>query len=268
MTDGISVRDLRGFIFDMDGVIYRGNQVLPGAVVLLENLRRANVPVLFLTNNSTRPPQEVVAGLADMGIQANVAEILTSAMATAAVLAKEMPGRRVLVIGEAGLSAALMEAGFSLTEAHRQAEVVVVGMDRACTYAKLREAALAVHRGAPFIATNPDRTLPTEQGLTPGTGALVGAVELTTNVKARVIGKPEPSIFWQALARLGTPAEFTAAIGDRPETDIVGGQRAGLRTIAVLTGVGSVEAFATMQPPPDWVFEDLVELNRAYFDLR
>jgi len=83
-----------------------------------------------------------------------------------------------------------------------------------------------------------------------------------------VIGKPEPSIFWQALARLGTPAEFTAAIGDRPETDIVGGQRAGLRTIAVLTGVGSVEAFATMQPPPDWVFEDLVELNRAYFDLR
>ena len=129
----------------------------------------------------------------------------------------------------------------------------------------LREAALAIQRGIPFVATNTDRTLPTEEGLVPGAGSLVGMLEIATNRKARAIGKPAPDIFLVALQRMGATAAYTGAIGDRPETDILGGQAAGLRTIAVLTGAGTPEQFAAMHPGPDWVFADLMELNRAYF---
>jgi 4-nitrophenyl phosphatase len=260
-----ALRDLAGFIFDMDGVIYRGNAVIPGAVEFVAALRRAGVPFLFLTNNSTTPPEKVAARLAGMGIAAEPAEVLSSAEVTAANVAAQVQGRRVILIGEEGIRRALLAQGFTLVEQHSEADVVVVSMDRQLTYAKLQEAALAIGRGAPFYGTNLDRNLPTEVGLIPGSGALIGALELATGVKPITFGKPEPAIFHYALSRLGTPAHLTAAIGDRPETDIAGGRRAGLRTIAVLTGVGTAEAFAALQPGPDWVFEDLVALNRAYF---
>jgi 4-nitrophenyl phosphatase len=219
-----------------------------------------------VTNNSTTPPRLVAERMASMGIPTEAPEVLTSAEATAAVLASELPSCRVLVVGEAGIEQALLATGLALTDDHRQAQAVVAGLDRACTYAKLREAALAIRAGAVFVATNTDRTLPTEVGLIPGAGSLVGALEIATDVKARVIGKPEPEIFRQALLRLGTPAGLTGAIGDRPETDVVGGQRAGVRTIAVLTGVGTAEAFAELNQPPDWVFHSLLELKHSYFD--
>jgi 4-nitrophenyl phosphatase len=200
-----------------------------------------------------------------MGIPADSCDVLTSAEATAALLSSEMPGCRVFVVGELGIQEALNEAGLQLTDRHEEADVVVVGMDRECTYARLRDATLAIRRGAAFIATNADRTLPTEVGLIPGAGALAGALQIATDVAPRVIGKPSREIFKFALRRLGTHAECTAAVGDRPETDIVGGQRAGLRTIAVLTGVGNADEFAALQPPPDWIFRDLMDLRRAYF---
>ena len=153
-----------------------------------------------------------------MGIPADAGEVLTSSEATAAALAAEMPGCRVLVVGEVGIREALTEAGLRLTEAYDQADAVVVGLDRNCTYATLRDAALAIRRGALFIATNTDRTLPTEIGFIPGAGALVGALEIATDVTPRVIGKPSRDIFAFALGRLGTPPERTAAVGDRPET--------------------------------------------------
>jgi 4-nitrophenyl phosphatase len=262
---GVSLRDLCGFILDMDGVIYRGNTALPGAAEFLAGLRTAGVPFLFLTNNATTPPRLVAERLRGMGIPANASDVLTSSEATAAVLAAEMPDGRVLVVGEMGVREALTEAGLRLTTDHEQAEAVVVGMDRECTYARLRDAALAIRRGARFIATNTDRTLPTEIGLIPGAGALVGALQIATDVAPRVIGKPSREIFMFALRRLGTQTDRTAAVGDRPETDIVGGQRAGLRTIAVLTGAGKAEEFVALQPPPDWTFRDLVDLRQAYF---
>lgn len=262
----VALRDLRGFIFDMDGVIYRGQSVIPGAPEFVAALRQAAIPFLFVTNNSTTPPDQVAERLAGMGIPTRANEVLTSAEATAAVLASELPPKgRVLVVGEMGIRVALLAAGLALADDHRQAQAVVVGLDRTCTYAKLQEAALAIRGGAVFVATNTDRTLPTEAGLIPGAGSLVGALEIATDVKARAIGKPEPEIFRQALLRLGTLAGLTAAIGDRPETDVVGGQRAGVRTIAVLTGVGTAEAFAALRPPPDWVFENLTELAQSYF---
>ena len=261
------LKDLRGFLLDMDGVIYRGNTALPGAAGFLAGLREAHIPFLFLTNNATTPPRLVVERLMGMGIPASASEVLTSSDATAATLAAELPGCRVLVVGEAGIREALTEAGLRLTDAYDQADAVVVGLDRNCTYASLRDAALAIRRGARFVATNTDRTLPTEIGLIPGAGAIVGALEIATDVTPHVIGKPSRDIFAFALNRLGTPAELTATVGDRPETDIVGGQRAGLRTVAVLTGVGALADFSVLEPPPDWVFRDLEELRQAYFGL-
>jgi 4-nitrophenyl phosphatase len=264
--DLMVLRQVRGFIFDLDGTLYRGNSVLPGAAEFIAGLRRGGVPYLFLTNNSTTPPAGVAERLTRMGITAGPDDVLTSSQATAAILADEKPGCRVFMVGEVGVREALVAAGLRLTEDFRQADAVVVGMDREVTYARLRDAALAIRRGAAFIATNTDRTLPTEDGLIPGAGSLVGMLEIATDVAARVIGKPSPGIMHLALRRLGTPPDLTATVGDRPETDIAGGQAAGLRTIAVLSGASTAETFAAMQPLPDWVFEDMVALGRAYFD--
>jgi 4-nitrophenyl phosphatase len=260
------LRSMRAFIFDMDGVIYRGKEVLPCAPEFVARLRRAYVPFLFLTNNSTTPARDVADRLAAMGIDATPADIVTSAEATASYLAEQRPGCRVLVVGEIGIRQALTAAGFTLTADHRTADVVVVGMDREATYARLKEASLAIQAGALFLATNRDASLPSEEGLIPGAGSLVGMLEIATGHHAVSIGKPAPDIFRQALVRLAAPAATTACIGDRPETDILGGQAAGLRTIAMLTGVAQRQDFESMQPPPDWIFGDLCELQKAYFE--
>ncbi len=265
MGERPALRDLQGFIFDLDGTLYRGDAVIPGAAEFIAGLRRAGVPLLFLTNNSTTPPAAVAQRLTGMGIPAAPADVLGSAEATAAVLAAELPCCTVYVVGEAGIRAALAAAGLEVTDDYRRAEAVVVGMDRQTTYARLRDAALAIQRGVPFIATNADRSLPTEEGLIPGAGSLVGMIEIATGVQPRVIGKPSAAIMRLGLQQVGTPAGLTAAVGDRPETDILGGQAAGMPTVAVLTGAGTVEQFAAMQPGPDWVFEDLAALGRAYF---
>ncbi|MCX7668823.1 MAG: HAD-IIA family hydrolase [Anaerolineae bacterium] len=264
MSERPDLRALRGFIFDMDGVIYRGQEVVPGAADFIAGLRRRGIPFVYLTNNSSTPAAKVAARLRGMGIEATPDEIIISAEVTAAAVGRAVTGRRALVIGEEGLRQAMAAAGFALVEDHRQADVVVVGIDRQVTYERLREAALAIRRGAPFYATNTDRTLPSELGLVPGAGAIVGFLEIATDVKPVVFGKPAPGFFLYALRRLGTPAELTAAIGDRPDTDIIGAQQAGLRTIAVLSGAGSAAEFAAMQPPPDWVFPSLKELAQAY----
>lgn len=264
MSERPALRALRGFIFDMDGVIYRGQEVVPGAADFIAGLRRRGIPFVYLTNNSSTPADKVAARLRGMGIESTPAEIITSAEVTAAEVSRAVAGRHALVIGEEGLRQAMSAAGFALVEDHRLADVVVVGIDRQATYERLREAALAIRRGAAFYATNTDRTLPSELGLVPGAGAIVGFLEIATDVKPTVFGKPSPGFFLYALQRLGTPAALTAAIGDRPETDIIGAQQAGLRTIAVLSGAGSAAEFAAMQPPPDWVFPSLKELAQAY----
>jgi 4-nitrophenyl phosphatase len=256
---------LRAFIFDMDGVIYLGKRVLPGAAEFVARLRAAHIPFLFLTNNSTTPGRDVADRLLGMGIAATAAEIMTSADATAAYLRTQRPGARVLVVGELGIRQALTAEGFSLVADHRAADAVVVGLDREATYARLKEASLAVQAGALFLATNLDASLPSEEGLIPGAGAVVGMVEIASGKKATPIGKPSPGIFHQALARLGVPPEATGCIGDRPDTDILGGQLAGLATIAVLTGVGTRQDFEAMQPPPDHIYPDLSALQAAYF---
>ena len=250
------LREIRGVLLDVDGVLYRGNHVIPGAREFLAFLEGRKLPFIYLTNNSTLSPEDYAARLRAKGFPAQTEQVVGSAEATAHFLAHKHPSRpRVLIIGEKGLHQVLDKAGFPLTDNGDEAEVVVVGLDRHLTYAKLAEATYAIRRGAPFYGTNPDRTFPTERGFAPGGGAILAALEAATDCPPTIIGKPEPPIFHLALERLGLPPEHVVMIGDRIETDILGAKRVGLRTVLVLTGV------TTRAPSPGPNAPDLVVPN-------
>ena len=259
-----ALADIRDLLIDMDGVLYRGMAPIPGAKEFIAFARERGIPFLLFTNNSTLTPQQYVAKLAGMGITASTEEIFTSAQATADYLPETIsPGSSVFMIGENGLQAALLESGYRLV-GEKHADAVVVGMDRYLTYEKLRVATLAIRAGALFIATNPDVTFPSEEGIAPGNGAALAALEVATDTKPLIIGKPEKPMFDLALARLGASRDTTAMIGDRPETDVLGAQRAGLLTIFVLSGVADRQRLAASGLSPDWVFEDLGALHKAW----
>jgi 4-nitrophenyl phosphatase len=247
---------IHGLIIDMDGVLYRGQQRLPGARGLVSYLVENDMPFVLATNNSTLTPQQYVAKLAAMDIQVTEKQILTSGQASALYLAKVAPPRtRVFAIGEDGLFAALKEEGFELAE--RAVSYVVVGMDRQLTWEKLRIAALAIRAGATFIGTNPDTTLPTEKGLVPGNGASLAALEAATDVPPVIIGKPQPTLLSLAMEKMGATREGTAIVGDRLETDILGGKNAGVTTVLVLSGISDREELDASPYQPDFVFENV-----------
>ncbi len=253
---------INSLIIDLDGVLYRGDEAIVGAREFMALLQREGVPFLLLTNNSTRTPGQYVTKLGKMGIVIEESDVLTSAQATALYLERiARPEARVYAIGEEGLRAALRE---KYTIAEERADFVVVGMDTGLTYEKLRVATLLIRSGARFIATNPDKTLPTEEGLAPGNGASLAALEAATGVAPFVVGKPEPAIFDLALARMGVGKEGTAVIGDRLETDILGGQRAGLSTILVLSGATSRQELENSTIKPDLVFENVRQLYEIW----
>jgi 4-nitrophenyl phosphatase len=253
---------INSLIIDLDGVLYRGGEAIVGAQEFIALLQREGVPFLLLTNNSTRTPGQYVKKLGEMGITIEESDVLTSAQATALYLeAIARPGARVYAIGEEGLRAALRDK-YTITE--EGADFVVVGMDSQLTYERLRASTLLIRGGARFIATNPDKTLPTEEGLVPGNGAILAAFEAATGVAPFVVGKPEPAIFDLALARMGVGKEGAAVIGDRLETDILGGQRAGLSTILVLSGVTSRQELENSTIKPDLVFESVRQLYEVW----
>jgi 4-nitrophenyl phosphatase len=253
----ISLDGIRHLVIDMDGVLYVGDEPMPRLAEFIAFLRRHLTGFMLATNNSTLSPRQYAAKLARMGVEIAPAEILTSGTATAAFLAEQYPaGTRVHVFGEDPVREAMLEQGFVLAD--EAAEVVVATMDRQITFDKLKRAALQIRRGARFFATNLDPTRPTEEGLVPGTGAMVAAIEVGSGVKPIAIGKPEPTMYEIALARMGARAETTAALGDRLDTDILGGERAGLATILVLSGSttrAEAEAWG-----PDYIFDDIAAL--------
>ena len=256
---------LDGLLIDMDGVLYRGQAPIPGAERFITFLRRHRISFLLLTNNSSLTPDQYVAKLRGMSIEVGAAEILTSAQATARYLAQKEPeGARLYVIGREGLRQALMDQGFSLVE--EEADYVTVGWDWELTYAQLKQATLLIRAGARFIGTNPDRTFPSEAGIIPGNGAILAALEAATDIQPLVIGKPHPTIFRLALAQLGLDGQGLAVLGDRLETDILGGQRMGLGTLFVLSGVTAEEGLAQSSIQPDLVFEDVAHLQRVWMD--
>jgi 4-nitrophenyl phosphatase len=258
-----TLHELQALLLDMDGVIYRGNTPLPGAQVFLSWLSERRFPFLLLTNNSTLDSQAYERKLAAMGISVSADQILTSAVATAEYLARNYPpGSRVYIIGESGLEASIAARGFTITD--RAPQIVAVGMDRQLTYGKLRTAALAIRAGARFVASNRDRTLPTEAGEEPGAGAIVAALVAATDQQPLVIGKPEPGMLELGLAKLASPPEHTAIVGDRLETDILGGQRLGMPTILVLSGVTREAPLDRNGPRPTWVFDSVQEIYTAW----
>ena len=251
-------------IIDMDGVLYRLNTPLAGGAEFLEFLRRTGKRFILVTNNSTLTTAQYVDKLAAMGIVVGEDDILTSGEATAQYLAGiAPPGTRVYVIGEHGIRSALQRRGFVLADGVDVA-YVVSALDRQLTYDKLRIAALAIRAGARFIGTNPDRTLPTEEGLIPGARAIQAALETATGTAPLIIGKPEPAMLQLALQKLQAEPETTAIIGDGLETDVAGGQRLGLTTILVLSGVTAPGQVASAALQPDLVYADIVALQRAW----
>jgi 4-nitrophenyl phosphatase len=260
---------ITGVVMDMDGVLWRGETPLPGLDDLFQWLNERDIPYALATNNSSRTPENYVDKLARMGIADVPARcIVTSATATAAYLRAHYPdGIRVHVFGMDGLRQMLQSAGLQLTAPGGEpAEVVVAGIDFDLTYEALKQAALAIRAGADFIGTNPDKTFPTPDGLIPGTGSMLAALETATDRTPTIIGKPETPMFEAALAITGTRAENTLMIGDRLGTDILGGKQAGMKTALLFTGVTTPDDLIRDADTvwPDVAYEGLPDLVRAW----
>lgn len=257
------LKSIRNLIIDMDGVLYLGDKPMPGLHEFFAFLGERGIHFQLVTNNSTLSPGMYVNKLARMGVTVQEGDVLTSSIATADYLAAQYaPGSRVYAIGEEGLMAALQEAGLVISRSDPVA--VVVGLDRDITYAKLREATLLIRSGVPFIATNPDPTLPVPEGQVPGTGTIVRAIAAASDQEPLVMGKPEPLLMKQAMARMGATAEVTAAVGDRPETDILSAQRAGILSILTLGGATDRARLATFDIQPDLVLDDIRALTDSW----
>jgi 4-nitrophenyl phosphatase len=258
------LHSIQGFIIDLDGVVWRGEELLPGVPALFIELNRRKIPYIFATNNATTTPRKFCQRAQKMGFEIQESQIITSSQAATHLIRQKLPERAfIYVIGEEGIREALTQARFQITDTADNAEAVVVGMDRKVNWEKLAEAAYAIANGAIFIGTNSDPSFPTERGLAPGNGAILYALQLATDVKPVVVGKPEPYLFLQAYDRLGTEPDETLVIGDRLTTDIQGGINAGAHTALILTGVTSRDDLAASPIQPDFVFETLDSLVQA-----
>ncbi|GAA2241689.1 HAD-IIA family hydrolase [Rarobacter faecitabidus] len=225
---------INSWLTDMDGVLVHENKALPGAAEFIATLREKERRFLVLTNNSIFTPRDLAARLAASGIEVPEESIWTSALATARFLATQAPRGSAYVIGEAGLTTALYEAGYIMTES--RPDFVVLGETRTYSFEAITKAIRAIHGGARFIATNPDVTGPSPEGPLPATGAVAAMITAATGRKPYFVGKPNPMMFRSALNRIDAHSESTAMIGDRMDTDVVAGIEAGLRTFLVLTG--------------------------------
>jgi 4-nitrophenyl phosphatase len=254
------LREAKAWIFDMDGVLYRGTEPLPGVGDLFSALELRERPFMLATNNSMSTAAEYVKKLHSMGIDVAAERILTSAIATRDYLVQEFGNNLTLsIIGMPALKEQLFD-GTEFSEAvlsNSQPDAVVIGLDKAFTYDKLAAANAAIRGGARFIATNTDATLPTENGLIPGAGSIVAAVQTATGQAPVVVGKPEPLMLQMALRNMGVEPGEAVMVGDRLDTDIIAGERAGMLTLLVLTGVSTREEIHAAPALPDLVFTDL-----------
>lgn len=248
----------RGFLIDMDGVIYRGSEVLPGAGELIATLRAQKIPFRFLTNNSQRTRRDVATKLHRMGIDAHEEDIYTCAMATARFLARQKPNGTAYVIGEGGLLQALHHNGYSIVD--HDPDYVVVGEGRTLTLEMMETAVRLIMKGARLIATNLDPNCPTQQGMRPGCGAFVAMLESATGVKAFSVGKPSPIMMRAAADELGLNPSEIVMVGDTMETDICGGVQMGFQTVLVLTGSTVVTSLDDYAYRPDFILESVADL--------
>lgn len=249
----------KAFLIDMDGVINRGNKLIPGASEFVDRLKNGKYKFLFLTNNSYFTPEDLRERLLGMGIEVGEECFYTSAMATASFLLYQKPGCSAYVIGGKGLIYELEKAGIAITGVNP--DYVIVGETEEYDYKRIIEATLLIGEGAKFIATNPDLTGPTRRGPVPACGALVAPIEKVTGVAPYFLGKPNPAMLYWARRKLGVHSASCFLIGDRMDTDIVGGIESGMTSCLVLSGVTSRKTSERFPYQPDYIFNDVGEID-------
>jgi NagD protein len=255
----------QGIIFDLDGTVYLSEHLIPGARETIEWLRRCGHPMVFVSNKPLETRSDYAAKLTRLGVPTRPDQVINSSLVLVRYLSRHMPGASVFALGERPLLEELEAAGFRLSEDPDQIEVVIASFDRTFDYRKLDIGFQALRRGARFFATNADATCPVAGGEIPDAGAVIGALEGCSKRKLElVVGKPSTLIVEVALEQLGRPAGECLMIGDRLETDIVMGQRAGMSTALVLTGVTRREHLAQAPVQPDYVLESIAELPRLF----
>ncbi|WP_100332165.1 TIGR01457 family HAD-type hydrolase [Bacillus xiapuensis] len=252
------MKEYKGYLIDLDGTMYRGTEKIEQAGDFITRLIAHKIPYLFVTNNSSRTPEQVAEKLMKFDIPATPEQVFTTSMATANFIAERKEKASVYVIGEEGIRSALTQRGHAVVD-HENSDFVVVGIDRNINYEKLATACLAVRNGAIFISTNGDVAIPTERGLLPGNGSITAVVSVSTGTEPIFIGKPESVIMEQALKVLGTKKEETLMVGDNYDTDILAGIRAGMDTLLVHTGVTQAEHLQKVKVQPTYTVRTLDE---------
>ncbi|HLZ57678.1 MAG TPA: HAD-IIA family hydrolase [Ktedonosporobacter sp.] len=250
---------IKHYLIDMDGVLVRGATLIPGATEFIQRLRTQGIPFLIFTNNSLYTPRDLQVRLSYIGLDVPPEAIFTSALATAQFLHSQRPGGRAFVIGESGLTTALHDIDYILTD--QNPEYVVLGETTTYSFERISRAIRFVTAGARFIATNPDAMGPGEGGIVPGIGALAALISAATGVKPYFVGKPNPLMMRAALRTLNAHSEDSVMVGDRMDTDIVAGTESGLRTILVLTGVTAREQVERFPYLPTWIRESVAEIE-------
>ncbi len=250
--------EIECWLTDMDGVLVHENHPVPGASELLQQWRDEKKPYLVLTNNSIFTPRDLSARLKASGLDVPESAIWTSALATADFLKEQIPGGSAFVIGEAGITTALHEAGFIMTETNP--DYVVIGETRNYSFEAITKAIRLIGNGSRFIVTNPDATGPSADGPLPATGAVAALITKATGREPYIVGKPNPMMFRSALNKIGAHSETTGMIGDRMDTDIVAGIEAGLHTVLVLTGISDQKEIDRYPFRPNEVLDSVADL--------
>lgn len=250
---------IRGLILDMDGVLYQGNQPLGDLPRLFSGIQERGLRVIMATNNATRNTDEHLDKMRSFGVELEDWQIINSIQVVVALLKRHFPkGGPIYGVVTPSTMAAIEDAGYYHDE--KNAQAVIVGMDRDLTYEKLETATLLIRAGLLYIGTNPDASYPTPRGLLPGAGSIIAAVTTASGTQPLFAGKPEPAMFEISMERLGSTPQTTLAIGDRLDTDILGGQRSGCRTGVVMSGVTTLAELEQWQPKPDLVASDLWQM--------
>ncbi|GHO59667.1 HAD-IIA family hydrolase [Ktedonobacter robiniae] len=250
---------VKNYLSDMDGVLVRGSTIVPGAAEFVKRLRDQEIPFLILTNNSQYTPRDLQVRLAYIGLDVPKESIFTSALATAQFLHSQRPSGRAYVIGESGLTTALHDIDYIITD--QDPEYVVIGETTTYSFQRITQAIRFIMNGARFIATNPDPMGPGEGGTVPATGAVAALISAATGIKPYYIGKPNPLMMRTALRKLNAHSEETVMIGDRMDTDMISGIESGLRTILVLTGVTSREQVERFPYRPTWIRDSVADIE-------
>jgi len=253
---------VKGLIIDMDGVLWNDNEPIGDLPIIFNKINQIGYKIILATNNPTRTIEEYLKKLMNFGVKLEAWQVINSAQALGIFLKQKYPvGANVYAVGETSFKKTLAQHGMRIVdEEFANPDVVAASVDFQFSYEKLKHASLKIQKGSIFVGTNPDATFPTPEGLIPGGGSIIGAIQIASGQDPIIIGKPEPALYEMALSRLQLKPGETLAVGDRYETDILGAKAAGIHSALVLTGATSLEAVNGFNPQPDIICDDLWRL--------